>query len=289
MDNNNQIALISDIPKTLRRVDKSIVSTNDDGKKQRYNYVVKYRYDQVSISDDDQKTKEAYHAFVVKECVNLEIAFPLPKHTAAEEQRASLFFSLLYTAIESKKMSIEQLRDAIKRLIMANKYKTYTIADIVDYDPHIILGTSMNALRKALNQSIINEQVYITYDIIDNKVVRLFGLRNDITSDPVYKDRILGEWDDQINGWTWTGHVDDPSMEERKDKFKKALCKLVYCSEKGCNGKYKPDIVEAFYERYSKTVPPGDKMFCETISGFNVENWLNHFSNKIEEKRKYGT
>lgn len=271
MENDCKLALIGNIPKEEV---VCIRARNDDNKVVSYHYIDKSIYNPVVINNESEKAQ--YHDAVVSVCSNLATAFPQRVNSNAELHNNSLFYGLLYSAIEAKKIPIDRLRDSIANLIATNHYKTFTIADVVDYDKRITLGLSFNSLCEALHRKLLNEQVYITCDIIDGHVTRLYGLKEDISNNPIYKDRILGEWDSDNHCWKWTGHVDDPETEERRKEFKEILFKKY-------GDKYSEDILNWFFDFYFAIVPPGDRMKFENIHGFKVDKYLKKYQEVYNE------
>lgn len=230
---------------------------------------------------------DQYHDQVKKECFLLQSAFPASSGSESERSQLSAFYTLLYATIESNRIPIDRLHDSIINLISTHKYKSFNIANVIEYDKKIVLSPNKDALSRKLRRPIHNIELAITYEIVDSRVVRLFGLIDDLMKFPAMKDRILATWDETSHGWNWTGQVDDPSMPARQKEFKTSLYQ--FCKHPGYPGAYEPDVVRSFYEYFSEVMPPGDKMRWEIQLQFDSAVWLESWNKKHSKSNNNGT
>lgn len=265
---------------------KRIVSSGDDGTTFVDEVIEKSAYTPVVFSADPGTAlveQEKYHESVVRICDDLMKAFPKPLNTESEKIQYGAFYGLLYRKIEDEKMPLDRLRDSVNYLIKTQqKYKSFNIADILNYDKKIVLAKNKGALSRKLGRKLIDSELAMTYEIMDGRVVRLIGLSDDISDSPEYSHKVLAVWDEDGHGWKFIGTVDDPSIEDRKKKFKEFLFPFSNYPPR-FNGPYSVEIVKSFYEYWSTVMVPGDTLRYETKMHFDVESWLGTWAEKYNQ------
>lgn len=215
--------------------------------------------------------KPASYEEISTECgTKLMLAFPAQEKT---------FFPILYETIQEEGMSILRLREAIKHVISTNKYRTFSIADIVGYDKTFKVAKNLCSLRQATknNQLQIKDTVVVRW-VIDGNECRMLGVRYDIENS-VFKSQIIGVWDDKENWWKILGQINDKTLPDRREKFKTELYE--YCNlPPKYNGKYEVKVIKSFYDYYSQKVNFGDEMLFETFMSFDIESAIRNWNNK---------
>lgn len=213
----------------------------------------------------------ATHAEVVAACEPLIYAFPFP----SEEIKAG-FSRALWAAVEREGMTLSRLKDAVHKVIAENKYNTFRVADIVGFDKAIRLSSTISGLRFIVRpMDLPFSEIVVLYGKLDGNTRRMYGVKTEVENS-VYKNRIVGVWDEDTHGWQWVGSIPDETIPKRQEEFKQRLFR--YCNKPPhFNGEYDPDDVAEFFKKYSQTVPPHDLMLFESLPGFHLERDLYAF------------
>ncbi len=220
--------------------------------------------------------RPALHTEVVAECATLLAAFP--------EQNPA-FYSILHKAVEDEGMSLERLREAVRRLITEHRYRTFSVADVVGYDKTIRVARSISTLRYITRTPKLDySDIVVVRGKVEDNECKMFGVKCEIETSP-YKSRIIGTWNSDTNSWNILGQVNDSTIPQRQEFFKQSLYE--YCNRPPrYNGKYDAEMVKAFYDYYSQIVGFGDVLRFEQQMQWNAESALEVWKTRCEQAQK---
>ena len=209
-------------------------------------------------------SRPATHTQIVEECAPLLMMFPDTKES---------FFLLLHKHIEDSKMSAKRLHEAVNRLITHHKYRSFNVADIIGYDKTITVASNVITLRYVTNNQYLRyDDIVVIRGRVDGNECKMFGVKYEVENSP-YKSRIIGTWNSGTHAWDIIGQVNDITIAQRQQAFKRSLFKFCNCPPR-YNGKYDAELVGKFYEHYSQVVGFGDTLLFEQMLSWDTASAL---------------
>lgn len=168
-------------------------------------------------------------------------------------------------------------------------YKTFPIGKFLQCDKKITFGRSEIALRRKLRFEITQRDIVVVKlerkygDNGEKDWFRAYAYKEE--AEDIMPQRIIGRWNDGNNCFEFTEIFFDHTIEQRQSDFKRSLYK--FCNvPPNYNGKYPASVVQQFYDKYSRVVPPGDYLLYETKQGFNAETWLEAWYIKVQQQNQ---
>lgn len=227
---------------------------------------------ELSVYGNRSATREQ----IVEECAPLLVVFPETKES---------FFLLLHKYIEDAQMPVQRLHEAVNRLIVHHKYRSFSVSDILGYDKTIMVASDIITLRHIVNNQYLRyDDIVVVRGKVKGNECKMYGVKYEIGTSP-YQSRIIGTWNNDTNSWDILGQVNDSTIPQRQKAFKQSLYEYCNCPPR-YNGKYDAEMVQAFYEYYSQVVGFGDILRFEQQMQWDAESALETWKTRCEQAQQ---